>query len=773
MVKYKKPFWMNHNGNPIFCMDSHPKEPLVATGGGDGKIKIWNVRSLYEDNVEDIPKLQAVITLAHNVNCLRWSKDGKLLACGCDDSSVTIYKLSKVMDEGAFVNETLIFREYELVFILRGHNDSVTDLSFSYDGKQLATASLDCKVILWDIITGKQIGVLDHSLPVYGVAFDPLNILLFSQCSNAAIIWNVAKQQAEKKITEQFKLASHSNFFLRPSWSPEGTQLVMVGAISQKRYVACVTHREMNDVISFQGHKNEVVCCRFSPCLYKSVNFDGKKRAFSCFVIGGLDNSLSVWVARKQNQVCHFLNVFKGCIQDITWLPGGLRMMACSVDGFVAYFEFNENEIGGEVQGEEYLNKTIEKYMLNQQSIKEPLIPSGVKKQTTQTTLNFSGGKLTVERPVKKRVQPELVTEQPQKVELDEKSQLEKKLIEREKLEEKAKELIESERRSETRKSLVEESKIEREKMKERIKERWSEEEIKPRNERLSEKRKRDRKDEIPEDNEIKKKTWQLKELEICDSIKKSIMINKVMYDIIAERNNGEKIITTITEERHHDKKIIWSTIIPFKVRSIIATETHVLIVSEHVLYLLNVDTGIMETNPIVITFNLHKAFLDEKVILIDVMGNIQVLDKEFKKIYNGNIKELLTTFDCTEVTKAIVVKGVIQIEINGMFFAIDGDKFVLTSMGRIKPNSSSIEEKTILELNIRSQLKYGLQNSFDGLVNSFLSICNTSKDTIRIKALHDTLFELTKTLPNNSSLKNKFIGLTERITEIFITMKP
>jgi len=47
------------------------------------------------------------------------------------------------------------------VNILEGHKDTVDNVAFNFDGKLLATGSMDATVIIWEADTGKKKFVLD------------------------------------------------------------------------------------------------------------------------------------------------------------------------------------------------------------------------------------------------------------------------------------------------------------------------------------------------------------------------------------------------------------------------------------------------------------------------------------------------------------------------------------------------------------------------------------------------------------------------------------
>ena len=49
---------------------------------------------------------------------------------------------------------------WKQLHVLRGHRSNVCDVSWSPDGKRLASASLDNLVIVWDVASGRQVGLV-------------------------------------------------------------------------------------------------------------------------------------------------------------------------------------------------------------------------------------------------------------------------------------------------------------------------------------------------------------------------------------------------------------------------------------------------------------------------------------------------------------------------------------------------------------------------------------------------------------------------------------
>ena len=155
----------------VTCLAFKPNSYLLASGGYDYTIRIWNVED--RDNLRHVRTLQGHTKLVYSV---AWSPDGRTLASASQDGTVRLWN----------PNNGLNFA------VLRGHTSEVRSVAWSPDGRILASGSDDDTVRLWNPDThGTRRVLRGHTKGVTSLAFHPNGQTLASGAQRGGIrLWN-------------------------------------------------------------------------------------------------------------------------------------------------------------------------------------------------------------------------------------------------------------------------------------------------------------------------------------------------------------------------------------------------------------------------------------------------------------------------------------------------------------------------------------------------------------------------------------------------------
>ena len=171
---------LEHGGRVISVAFSPVDNDLVASGGVDHTIKLWNLQN---DTV--------VILRGHTrkVNSVAFSPDGQLLASGSDDGTVKLWRIGQ--------QHPIASLEHRHI----GHKGlPVFPVAFSPDRQSLTLATGGYgSLILWDVNDQKEIAFLQHEAGwVDPIAFSPNGRFLAARSGSHETpikIWDVQKQQ--------------------------------------------------------------------------------------------------------------------------------------------------------------------------------------------------------------------------------------------------------------------------------------------------------------------------------------------------------------------------------------------------------------------------------------------------------------------------------------------------------------------------------------------------------------------------------------------------
>lgn len=180
--------------------------------GTYGRVVVWDLNTCSPAvSLDDLPG---------PVHALQFSRDGRrlILAAGLPARSgeVRVYSVP----------------DGSLIHAFEGHSDVVFGLALRPDGGQLASASFDQTVRLWDLVAGRPAGVFSgHSDFVYDVAYAPDGLSAIS----------VGKDRAAKRFDagaarELRTYSDHNDDVLAIAVRPDGGGFVTAGNEPQLRW---------------------------------------------------------------------------------------------------------------------------------------------------------------------------------------------------------------------------------------------------------------------------------------------------------------------------------------------------------------------------------------------------------------------------------------------------------------------------------------------------------------------------------------------------------
>ena len=304
---------------------------LFATGGWNGKARIWSLKSAMLKHTLD-HKCDYVYAVA-------FSPDGKFLATGSNnkDNFVQLWDCETGKQVRAF----------------HGHTDEVVSVTFSKDGKRLLTGSHDKTARLWNVEgaeTREEPRVLrGHSSWVLSAAFSPdENQVVTTGYDGTAVVYNIAVSDADEKTNSKTitlrPFAGHRGPVYSATFSLDGKSVVSAGydgriLVWKPEEIERYDFKKLKDRVKgetvkiipdpkidreFKGHSKPVYSVKFSA--------DGKLLV-SC----GQDSTVRVWDFETGAPLTSFRSngEIRGHGEEVTaalFLPDGKRLLSASHD---------------------------------------------------------------------------------------------------------------------------------------------------------------------------------------------------------------------------------------------------------------------------------------------------------------------------------------------------------------------------------------------------------------------------------------------------------
>jgi WD40 repeat protein len=308
-----------------------PNGELIASGSQDGIIKLWHARTGQE--------LRRFGAHKQHVRSLAFSPDSQRLASGDWGPEPTV----KVWDVTALCKK----EDVPPLLTLKGHTGGpsargIWSVAFSHDGQRLASAGGEgrelAELIIWDATAGQRLFSLDgHKSEIRGMTFSPDGKWLATgSLDNTVKIWDLQTRQ------ETLTFRGHQRSVNCVAFSPDGSLLASGSGEFGRQFggeLKVWDWRTGREWLSRAGHLDGVWSVAWSP--------DGRR-----LVTGGMDSTIKVWDATT-GQEALTLRDHHDIIGALAISRDGHRLVSASNDWTVRIWDGTPWQ--GEETGQEVL----------------------------------------------------------------------------------------------------------------------------------------------------------------------------------------------------------------------------------------------------------------------------------------------------------------------------------------------------------------------------------------------------------------------------------
>lgn len=204
-----------HGSSSLLAVD--PNGHLLATGGSDGTVTLWDIT----DPAQPRPPGPPLAGHTGIVRAIAFSPDGHTLAAGGDDHTILLYDITDPA------------HPQRVGPALHGHSEGLRSVAFSPDGHLLASGGDDKSVRLWNVANPTQAAALgepfgDQKGSVWSVSFSPDGRTLASGSQDGTTkLWTITDPASPNQLGSD--LFSRTGGIFAIGFSPDGHHLATGG----------------------------------------------------------------------------------------------------------------------------------------------------------------------------------------------------------------------------------------------------------------------------------------------------------------------------------------------------------------------------------------------------------------------------------------------------------------------------------------------------------------------------------------------------------------
>jgi WD40 repeat protein len=262
-----------------------PGKREFYTSGTDGKVLKWNLDSKDQN-------IQVIYSGGEIVEILSVSPDAGWLALGGDNSMIKMIPL----------------KGNSIGYDLKGHTGPIKSLVFSFDGKYLYSASLDGKVLKWDLAARTSKNVSSDQLQINSIDVSSNgNYLAGVSPDGKVLVWN------PEKASDNFKIETDGKKIKSVRFKPDANILAVGYTDGNVQLWDVTTHKSSSKMI--QAHTSEV----------NDIRFNNK---YSQIATASNDGILKIWDERDLTTPPINIEEGDGFVLVIAFSPDGQMIIS-------------------------------------------------------------------------------------------------------------------------------------------------------------------------------------------------------------------------------------------------------------------------------------------------------------------------------------------------------------------------------------------------------------------------------------------------------------
>ena len=253
--------WIGHENSDVNDVQFSPDGSLLATAGDDGSLKVWNPATGEE-----------IASVSGNSGAVGQSfdADGRLIAAAWpEDSTVRVA-------EAATGDVLRTFEDLETFAF---------DTALSPDGSQVAVGSADVDFVqVFDVRTGHLVFELPrHRYSVNSVSWSPNGRWIATGAGDSSVrVWDAGTGRLEER------LLGHTGVVSSVDWSPDSRRIVSGGSDGTARVWELEVHRTQG-TLEVEGRQVHLLAAQQTQSgLYAAFSPDGRRVVTSDFAIAAV-----------------------------------------------------------------------------------------------------------------------------------------------------------------------------------------------------------------------------------------------------------------------------------------------------------------------------------------------------------------------------------------------------------------------------------------------------------------------------------------------------